>query len=98
MMQTVTVAASVAVWWSAACRIGQMDRAHHRLSVMLGHWALSSVSLGAGAWALVRQADQTALGVAMSGLLYVVATLPDWADGPPAWTRRGCRAAKTGGT
>jgi hypothetical protein len=89
VIQTVTVAAAMAVWWAAACRVGQMDMRRHRLSAMLWHWGVSAVCLLAAARSLLHPGDAVALGVALSGLLYMGATLAEWAGGPPGWTQRG---------
>jgi uncharacterized membrane protein YphA (DoxX/SURF4 family) len=93
MIDVGVVASGLMAWWGCACRIGQMSPARHRLAARLWHWAAGALALLCVALVLVGRGDPY-LGLATTATLlaYLLLTLREWADGPPAWTWRRARA------
>lgn len=98
MIDAGVVATGLMAWWGCACRIGQMSPSRHRLAARLWHWAAGALSLLCVALVLADRGDPS-LGLATTSALlaYLVLTLGDWANGPPAWSLRRAPVATRGG-
>jgi len=83
-----TVMVGGMTWWGFACRIGQMCPRKHLLSARLWHWAAGAVALLCVVMVWLQPGDPLNLCTALSLMLYLVVTLPEWRDGPAAWTKR----------
>lgn len=87
-MQTATVLMGLVAWWGSACRVGQMHPRTHRLVVLLWHVCLGLLALACAGAAALRGSDMLPLFTAASLLAYLMATLHEWASGPPWWALR----------
>lgn len=85
MMAELSMAVGFMTWWASVCRIGMMHYKTHKLDVILGHWVTGGAGLIVCGAAATSSADPWLLAMAISFLIPLIYSLPEWKDGAPDW-------------
>lgn len=92
MIQGATLTLALMAWWSCACRISAMHYTTHRADALMWHWAAAGLALALAGMAVWKPGDMVAFSAAAWLWWAMFKTMHEWADGSPAWTRKGSTA------